>query len=786
MVPSMSTRSLLSVGAVAGAAVLASIGVAVSPVSAATTIDAIVPIEVDALNRTVLDVSANGLWALTTENGDGRPEKRINLATGAVDALPPGMGNPHLTADGSLIVFTTFDALVAADTNSDIDIYTYDIGADTNTLVPLVNAPAGWTFQLQDISGNARYLGMYGTNGVIADSGSFIFDRTLATWAQPDSLLPDFAEGPQRQSNQVRISNDGRFAAWVTASAAGAFSEVWVYNIAANTAVRASQRFDNAALNDGWTSDPEISPDGRHVVFRSTASNLVIGVGTPGSRVYVRHLDSAQTVLVTAAETETAPYSGPSIGGPGTQVFVMEAVPSTVNASPQSAPQPVVYDLAAGTRMVLTEPVGAAVPNGYTLYGAISANGARAVYAGTVDNAGAVTPTDPVGQSSMRVLQTSFKAPLPARLLDTRPNGSTDDGEFQGGGVRAAGSTLTLDVAGRQTIPAEAEAAVLNITAVAPAGGGWVTAYPCDAVPPNASSLNVSAGRTIANMAISRLAADGTVCLFTSVGMHLLVDALSYFPSGSDLESLVPQRMLDTRPIGSTIDDLFEQAGPVAANGTVTLDLAGRGDITADAVAVVVNITATGHVTNGFLRAYPCDAAPPNASVANFQAGLTKASQTVVSLSATGQVCLNTSAQTNLIVDAVGYFDASSAYVTLTPARLLETRIGAVFETVDGQFEGGDIRPAGSTVELQVSGRGNVPAGNQTVVLNVTAISSPGTGFVTAYPCGQARPDVSVLNMVPGATVNNHLVVDTGTGGKVCVYVSSGTHMLVDVEGVLP
>lgn len=777
---------MLSVAALASATVMGTVALSVGPVAAATTIDAIVPTEVDALNRTVLDVSADGLWVLTTENGDGRPEKRINLATGAVDVLPSGMGNnTHLSADGSLIVLSTFEAFVGGDTNSDLDVYTYHVPSATFTLVPLTNAPADWTFSLQDISGDARYLGMYGTNGIVADSGSFIFDRQTSTWAQPDSLLPDFQEGPQRQSSMIRISSDGRYAAWVTFPLAGGFSEVWVYNIAAGTAVRVSQRFDNAALTNGSSGDPEISPDGRHVVFRSAASHVVSGVTTTGNRVYVRHLDTAQTVLVTAAETDMAPYSGPSIGG-GTQVFVMEAVASTVNGSPEAAPQPVLYDLAADTRMVLTDPVGSAVPSGYTLYGFISANGARAVYAGTVDNAGVVTPTDPAGQLSMRVLQTSLKAPLPARLLDTRPTGRTDDGQFQAGGVRAADSTLVLDVAGRQTIPADAEAVVLNITAVAPAGGGWVTAYPCDATPPNASSLNVTAGRTIANMAISKLAADGTVCLYTSVGTHLLVDALSFFPSGSQLVPVVPQRMLDTRPTGATIDDLFEQAGPVAANGTVTLDLADRGDIPADAVAVVMNITATGHGTGGFLRAYPCDAALPNASVANFQAFVTKASQTVVSLSAAGQVCLNTSAQTNLIADAVGYFDASSDYVTLAPARLLETRVGPTYETVDGLFEGSNILAGGTTVQLTVSGRGNVPAGDQTVVLNVTAISSPGSGFVTAYPCGVQRPDVSVLNMVPGTTVNNHLVVDTGTDGKVCVYVSTGTHLLVDVEGVLP
>ena len=62
---------------------------------------------------------------------------------------------------------------------------------------------------------------------------------------------------------------------------------------------------------------------------------------------------------------------------------------------------------------------------------------------------------------------------VPGRVLETRVGSdlSTVDGLFQGVGLRAAGSTLELPVAGRGGVPVGAAAVMLNVTAVSP--GGW-------------------------------------------------------------------------------------------------------------------------------------------------------------------------------------------------------------------------------------------------------------------------------------------------------------------------
>ncbi len=127
----------------------------------------------------------------------------------------------------------------------------------------------------------------------------------------------------------------------------------------------------------------------------------------------------------------------------------------------------------------------------------------------------------------------------------------------------------------------------------------------------------------------------------------------------------------------------------------------------------------------------------------------------------------------------------ASALVSLTPGRLMDTREGQ--STVDGQFAGIGVRAANSVTELQVGGRGGVPADAEAVVLNVTVTGAAGNGFITVYPCGQAVPTTSNLNFVAGDTVANAVVVKMGVGGKLCLFAAeSATHLIADVNGYFP
>jgi hypothetical protein len=106
----------------------------------------------------------------------------------------------------------------------------------------------------------------------------------------------------------------------------------------------------------------------------------------------------------------------------------------------------------------------------------------------------------------------------------------------------------------------------------------------------------------------------------------------------------------------------------------------------------------------------------------------------------------------------------SADYIPLSPARLADTRQG--FATIDGLDAGAGLRDVGTTLELQIAGRGGVAADASAATLNVTAVDAVAPGFATVWPCGEARPLASNLNFGTGTTVPNAVIAKIGAGGR--------------------
>ena len=372
-----------------------------------------------------------------------------------------------------------------------------------------------------------------------------------------------------------------------------------------------------------------------------------------------------------------------------------------------------------------------------------------------------------------------FRSLSPARLLDTRSGNG-------GSGPVAAFGTVSLQVTGRGGVPASGVAAVvMNVTVTQPGTGGFITAFPSGTSMPTASNLNFVAGQTIPNLVVVKVGSDGKVNLTNNSGrsVQLVADVAGYYLAGTPTDpgafvSLAPARLLDTRSgNGAT--------GPVAAFGTVGLQVAGRGGVPASGVAaVVMNVTVTQPGTGGFVTVFPSGTTMPTASNLNFVAGQTIPNLATVKVGSDGKVNLtNNSGQTvQLVADVAGYYlagtpTAPGAFVSLAPARLLDSR--------SGNGATGPVSAFG-TVGLQVTGRGGVPAsGVAAVVANVT-VTQPGTGgFITAYPAGTTMPTASNLNFVAGQTIPNLTSVKVGAGGKVNLTNNSGqtVQLIADVAG---
>ena len=224
----------------------------------------------------------------------------------------------------------------------------------------------------------------------------------------------------------------------------------------------------------------------------------------------------------------------------------------------------------------------------------------------------------------------------PTRIADTR----TDKHKLAAGGVLVVHPTVAPDV------PATGVHAVaLNVTATESEAAGYLTVYPCDQPRPTASNVNYTAGHDTADAAIVGVAADTTVCVFTSATTHVVVDVNGWFgPLGlAHFQAQPPVRLTDTR-----------SKGGVAANGVLTVPLPN-----AQTGVAALNITVTGPRAPGFITAYPCGTGRPLASNVNFAPGDVVANAAVVPVGTGGAVCLYTSAATNIVVDLNGTFLAT-------------------------------------------------------------------------------------------------------------------------------
>ena len=345
----------------------------------------------------------------------------------------------------------------------------------------------------------------------------------------------------------------------------------------------------------------------------------------------------------------------------------------------------------------------------------------------------------------------------PTRLLDTRLDGPQ---VAYAGNRPIAGQTIEV------TAPAGAGAIALNVTGLNASQNGFVTVHPCGETLPTASNLNLTPGLITPNLVISKVGANGKVCIFTQGSADLIADLAGVFPLGSAYAPVSPTRVLDTRPDGPQVS----YAGAKPTTGQ-TIEVPAP----AGAAAVVMNVTGLDADQEGFVTVYPCGGSPPSVSNLNLTPGLITPNLVISKVGANGKVCIFTQRSAHVIADLAGVFPLGSAYAPVSPTRVLDTR-------PDGPQVGyaGAKPTTGQTIEVPA------PVGAAAVVMNVTGLDADQEGFVTVYPCGAAVPTASNLNLAPGRTTPNLTITKVGANGKVCIYTQRSAHLIADLGGTFP
>ncbi|MCU1501565.1 MAG: hypothetical protein JWM12_919, partial [Ilumatobacteraceae bacterium] len=137
----------------------------------------------------------------------------------------------------------------------------------------------------------------------------------------------------------------------------------------------------------------------------------------------------------------------------------------------------------------------------------------------------------------------ALKVQSPSRLVDTR---TWAYGQLHNG------SKISLRVAGRGGVPNDAAAALITVTDTNTSGPGFVTVWPCDQPLPNASTINTWSDQLRSNLALVKLAADGTACLqlytSNSTPLDLVVDAVGWETGGPSRAAPPDQPTAPTPP----------------------------------------------------------------------------------------------------------------------------------------------------------------------------------------------------------------------------------------------
>lgn len=288
---------------------------------------------------------------IDTEDGDDNQDVFVRdissnvtrlISRGTANGAANGTSNqPSISPDGRYVAFSSnANNLATGDADGTKDVYVHDRVTRDSKLVSigLDGLPALGDSTRPDISvtGGAVAYESTASNLAAGDalllSDVFVFDvKKLSTTLVSRETGVDGSAG-LGGSFAPSISADGRYIAFESdADIAGGnllIRDVYVRDRTTNETELVSRQSGPAGPAANGTSDePDISPDGGYVAFRSTAANLSTADADPTGDIFVRDLTDGALSLVSRAK------DGPAANGSSSEPSVTAAAGAVVFAS---------------------------------------------------------------------------------------------------------------------------------------------------------------------------------------------------------------------------------------------------------------------------------------------------------------------------------------------------------------------------------------------------------------------------------------------------------------------
>lgn len=273
--------------------------------------------------------------------------------------------SPATSQDGKFTAYVSSAAnLVTGDTNGVADIFVFERDANLTTRVSVSSAAlqADGASAQPVISGDGRYVVFRSeaTNLVTGDTNAvsdiFLHDRqTGATTLLSSGLSALPADGA---STTPDISSDGRYVVFASAASnlvigdTNAVSDVFLVDLAGVTLTRISNGL-MALQADGASRDASISGDGSVVAFVSAATNIVIGDTNGSDDVFVYLVGSGaltrESVSSLSIQKDDAAIDRPVLSGDGRYVAYASAASNLVTGDSNEKTDLFVRDRSAAT-----------------------------------------------------------------------------------------------------------------------------------------------------------------------------------------------------------------------------------------------------------------------------------------------------------------------------------------------------------------------------------------------------------------------------------------------------
>lgn len=378
--------------------------------------------------------------------------RRVSTAAGGAEG-DAAARNARLSDDGAIVVFESLAAnLVAGDTNAAYDIFRRDTA--TGEVARVSENAAGAL--VSGISLNARFN---------ADATAALFDSHAPdlvagdTNARRDVFLKDFATGAIRRlstsaagvegnldSQMAVFSPDGGRVAFESQATnligldTNAARDIFVKTPATGQISRVSVDAVGAQAN-GQSANAAFSPDGRHLLFESNATNLVGGDGNASYDLFLKDLTTGaiRRVSTTAAGGEA---NGHSFRGQFTtdgQSIVFESLASNlVDGDTNAARDIFEKNLETGAVRLISRGIGGAPANGTSQNASVGGD-----WIAYESNATNLVPGDSSGRRD--VVLTNRVTGETVRALTAE--GDEPSNELYNGRLSADGRTLVYETA---------------------------------------------------------------------------------------------------------------------------------------------------------------------------------------------------------------------------------------------------------------------------------------------------------------------------------------------------